>query len=834
MAEEQILKVSLKEYKQGIDELRASLLGLEKDSEEYKKVSQEVAEKQHKLNEVMSVGKKVTDAAEGSYNDLNQQLKFLRREYMALDEAARQSAEGINKLEAIKGLDEKLKGLDAEMGVFSRNVGNYKGAIEEAFKSGLKGLSSMDGEVGKIAGSLSGLFPIIKKVTTAAIAGLNGIKAAIAATGIGAIVVALGLILTHWQDIKEALVGVDEEMANIEKRTNDLNTKFERQLEVMGIMERLMKSRGASEKDIIKAKKRQYEIMIQEVKAELQLLKLDIERLNAHSSLWKIFHNYPEKAKEMEERLKGWQTKLKEFSKILTSLNIDEALSGGGGGGKGDKQVKSTQTRFIQETLERLKDFRKDELQILEENFRNQMALMKNEYDTQVQELKNAYKKKELTVKEYEERITQLTLAYEKARNLSTEKYNEDRKILLEKTVSGAQEVFDRLKQNDTPDLFNIDNIRQVFDESMALMMKAKAAEIEMAQDVYKTDLLFAKDNEKKKEEAEKKFAEKKQAIERKYRYYVNALVREERQNFMKFEDEKTEKLAMETEKRLRKEKEEALFYEEADNMKYENEMRTAEEREKQVITHTVNKINIELKYLESVISFNEELLNNENITAEERDKINEKLFDLKMKRLNLLIKKSAELNKAETKDEKKKWKEIVSYASQGADSLASIMGSVAELWQNDIKRRQEQGKISEEEAEKEFNRTKALSYGQTVLSTASAAMGAYNSLADIPYVGPVLGALAAAAAIAAGAVQLQTIANQKYGDMSGGGSGGNNPIVIPPQATYSETNVVNPTEQNSIDALNDSLKNQEITVKITDIEKVENRKKSTEAESSW
>lgn len=51
----------------------------------------------------------------------------------------------------------------------------------------------------------------------------------------------------------------------------------------------------------------------------------------------------------------------------------------------------------------------------------------------------------------------------------------------------------------------------------------------------------------------------------------------------------------------------------------------------------------------------------------------------------------------------------------------------------------------------------------ETVMNTRAAAMGAYDALASIPYVGPYLGALAAAAVIAYGGYQVTQIAAQQF-----------------------------------------------------------------------
>jgi hypothetical protein len=71
------------------------------------------------------------------------------------------------------------------------------------------------------------------------------------------------------------------------------------------------------------------------------------------------------------------------------------------------------------------------------------------------------------------------------------------------------------------------------------------------------------------------------------------------------------------------------------------------------------------------------------------------------------------------------------------------------------------------------FEMMKAYRIGETAMNTYSAAVGAYNALASIPYVGPALGAAAAAAAIAFGMAQVQAIASMKPGSMGSGGGVG-------------------------------------------------------------
>ena len=196
----------LKEYKQYVDSLKGSLLNLDKTSEEYKQKSIELTEAQEHLNEVMAIGKNNGELLEGSYNYLSKQMSDLKKEWKATGDEAERARLG----EQINSINNQLKDMDASVGVFSRNVGNYSQAYEEAFKAVIGGLDDVDGLLGEVAGNVNSLFPLIKQTTAAATAGLKGIKKAIATTGIGLLIVAVGELAAHFDDVRRA-VGITDE-----------------------------------------------------------------------------------------------------------------------------------------------------------------------------------------------------------------------------------------------------------------------------------------------------------------------------------------------------------------------------------------------------------------------------------------------------------------------------------------------------------------------------------------------------------------------------------------------------------------------------------------------
>lgn len=196
----------LKEYKQYVDNLKGSLLNLDKTSEEYKQKSIELTEAQEHLNGVMAIGKNNGESLEGSYNYLSKQMSDLKKEWKATGDVAERARLG----EQINSINNQLKDMDASVGVFSRNVGNYSQAYEEAFKTVIGSLGDVDGLLGEVAGNVNSLFPLIKETTAAATAGLKGIKKAIATTGIGLLIVAVGELAAHFDDVRRA-VGVTDD-----------------------------------------------------------------------------------------------------------------------------------------------------------------------------------------------------------------------------------------------------------------------------------------------------------------------------------------------------------------------------------------------------------------------------------------------------------------------------------------------------------------------------------------------------------------------------------------------------------------------------------------------
>lgn len=83
---------------------------------------------------------------------------------------------------------------------------------------------------------------------------LKGLKVALAATGVGALIVALGAVVAYWDDIKGAISGVSDEQEGLNALANaNLATENEK-LEALDSQDNTLKLQGKSEKEILQLK----------------------------------------------------------------------------------------------------------------------------------------------------------------------------------------------------------------------------------------------------------------------------------------------------------------------------------------------------------------------------------------------------------------------------------------------------------------------------------------------------------------------------------------------------------------------------------------------------
>lgn len=106
-----------------IKELKENMGDLDITTDEYRQVSEEVTQLENvKRNAIRGV----TAAVEGSYNAYSKELSILQKHRKTLNENTQEYRDMTKR---VAELQQKLKDMDAEVGVYSRNVGNYSSAF---------------------------------------------------------------------------------------------------------------------------------------------------------------------------------------------------------------------------------------------------------------------------------------------------------------------------------------------------------------------------------------------------------------------------------------------------------------------------------------------------------------------------------------------------------------------------------------------------------------------------------------------------------------------------------------------------------------------------------
>jgi len=221
MAQEVVLKVvattkeaeeNLQRLNDTINEQNEILVDLEREL--YK--VEEAQKKTSKSN--LAAQKKLTDQA----NHLKSAIKDQRLSLRELNAERRTTKSALDSLtESEVNQSKVIQGIDKVTGGYATKIKKlYLGLVE-----GVKGLK---------------LF----------IGGLSGLKKALIATGVGALVVALGTVIAYWDDIKGLINGVSSEQKKLLKDTEATRDANKKQLEITESQENSLKLQGKSEKEI--------------------------------------------------------------------------------------------------------------------------------------------------------------------------------------------------------------------------------------------------------------------------------------------------------------------------------------------------------------------------------------------------------------------------------------------------------------------------------------------------------------------------------------------------------------------------------------------------------
>ena len=683
--------------------------------------------------------------------------------------------------QAVKNLDNLKKSADKAEGSVKKvskagkdvdkAIPTVKGlgdAWEQVFDNVTEALGPTGASLKKVFTAVKTAIPTVKALNSTAITGLKGIKAAIASTGIGILILALGEVAAHWEDITKWL-GIGKKAQEEYNRTVDETKNRLEDLDLEQEKERAkLEAQGATQEELA-------QFDIEASQKRLDKLKEITQETEKDSKLKKKYKkeqlkSLSEEQEAEEHNLKILKSKL-ETVKEVAEINEENARKAEEEERLRQEQEAAEQARL--EWLEKLQQTKTDlknafnnaseTLKMLAEKEKEGLLKSTGGFFTNLLDPKTATKPTDEVV-EY----------IEKAAKELNEKLGTDLKITLglyEGLLEGDKFAFNLKLEEQNAErerLFAEGQISLEENLKRELEIKKKAFENEKELLLKKKEFLekHGTGQELEKVNSDLKILEDKVATFianqnariAKAAADAKAKIEEEKAAAREAELEAEEKERESKRKELESKylaKDRALKGEEFDTSFRRGLFKRSREYEQNQLAQIKNQ----KEYYQQLLDIETD--------PDTRASILESLQDLETQKTQI---------EREGLEERKQLRleEIQSYAD-AANSIADIFGTVAQLEEERIQRQLDAGEIGVEAAKSQFETVKQWQYAQTWINTISGMTAALTSpiLNSTPG-GWVAAATQAASLLATGIAQTIKIKNTQFngGGVSSGGSG--------------------------------------------------------------
>ena len=623
---------------------------------------------------------------------------------------------------SVKKVSEAGKEVDKSVSV-AKDVGE---AWEHAFEDVTEALGPTGESLRKIFTSVKAAIPIVKALNNTAVAGLKGIKGAIAASGIGLLVLAIGEIAAHWEDISRLLGLNNAAEKEYAKLQDDVSRKIATQNLQLERERALLEVNGATKEELAKfdyeassKKIALYETLYRWVKANNKISK---ESKDEQMKSLLAMRNE-------EDRLR-WTN----WERAKTQSMVDDIKDE-----KEREKKRKEKLELLKKELQAMTDDAWSTLTRLSEAEEEGLIKSTGGFFTKLLDPKVATQDTDKVVKYIEKAFNELNSALGTNLKVTANLYDG----LLEG---------DRFKNSLNYDKLTAQRESQFAEGKISLEENLKK-ELEIEEWAFKQEealllkrIEFLKENGSG-QELEETLAQL-EILRSNWttsQANLNADIQEE--------SLKSARKALES---TFKDQESLLRDQEQKLLDIRNPFKLSKEYEKN-----------QLAQIENLKDYYQQLLDIE-VDPDTRDSILESIKDLNDQK--------TEIERQGLEERKQiRLEEVQSYMD-AANSIADIFGIVAEAEEERIQRELDAGKISEETARSQFKTVKQWQYAQTWINTV-AGMTAALTAPSMQATGPagwVAAATQAASILATGIAQTIKIKNTDFngGGVSSGGSG--------------------------------------------------------------
>ena len=186
----------------------------------------------------------------------------------------------------VKGLQDSLDEALALTEDLASELDNVSKGVQKTTKTWaiFKKSSFIMQELDRATNGVASQLVLVGKELIAAAAAAGVFAAALIATGIGAIVVAVGLLVLYWEDIVKFTTGWSIELADAQEEIKKMGDEAERGLEAYKNQDNVLKLQGVTQKEINRGVINRLVGVINIRKAELLLAKEQLENLTTYAA----------------------------------------------------------------------------------------------------------------------------------------------------------------------------------------------------------------------------------------------------------------------------------------------------------------------------------------------------------------------------------------------------------------------------------------------------------------------------------------------------------------------------------------------------------------------
>ena len=810
---------SLGDAKKYIDRLRASLIDLDETSAEYAERVDEIDKVQDKLNKAMKATGDKTKDAEGSYNALSKQMSELKKAFKATnDEAEREVL-----AKQIVNINDQLKEMDASIGNYQRNVGNYEAAFTDGLLNIAAKVKALSDPMSIATKSVNALGKAMKALLT------NPVGAFIMA-----IVVAVKALKKGFDQSETASNSLKRAFSALQPIMNAISNVFTGFANIVGSIAE--KAIPALVNGLQKASDWMMSLLNKLGIVSDEKLESFRKSIEAQKEAVKTTQELTDREIALTERKRKFQV-----DEAKAEMEVAELKSKAS-----DKEKYSAKERekFLNDAIAKERAINNEKLAIAQE-----------EYDIMK-------KRSELTDNDA---ATNDALAAAEANlyNTKREYYAKEKELVAQKVAAGQElsaaekkrleesekiaEKADELKKEE------LKKAEEIKERAELSLLSNKDRELKILEDKYKEEkaLLekYEKDTTKLTEEYEKKkqeimgLPEAKEINERAIQSLMNGTDRQLDVLKKRYKEEKklleangidTVNLTKEYERQVAEAKAgegESKINDINDNSSLERDI--ADKTIQNEFDKNKKLLQIDRERLEGTKAIYEELYNLDGLSEEQKQE-----YANKLKEIDADL---AENSKQMTDLKREEAMSLLNTYGQVAQGVGDLMGTISDIWQDSIKERVKNGKITEEQGKKEFEKSKKLQIATAIINGLAGVATAVSTAMSLgPIAGPIMAAVNSAMVIATTAAQISKIKSTTF-DSGGGSMGGEvsaqaapTPAAMEYVPNYS-TNVTGESETvNLANAVNEGQKDQRVYVVESDINEVGKRVEVREKEITF